>query len=255
MKVGGIMRFGDDEVAYWIEMSVLEPENQQWAEKWLDVVKQNVIVFLRSWSLSPQDREDIISEVQCKAWQHFPKLYRERNQYKLGQRNGWLKTVTKNECIDYYRRQQRKLQADIPIEEMWNLSDESDEYTRRQTDAQMKLYEAVCILSEINTTPDKCLAFLLNRLLAARFDNNNGRPAKIAEKMEGLSLRVVFQKVKLQLEIQLNGEVPDGILEPIWKKIEPVADQTFHLTARRITDTSNWLSTKSQNEYRKRRNL
>ena len=248
------MRFGSDEVTYWIKMSVLDAKNEEWQKNLLDAVKQDVTAILRSRVPNVQDREENISDVQYEVILNLSNFYRGQSKFEQGQRNGWLRTVAINKSIDCYRRQERTIQANIPIDEVWNLSDESDEYTSRQADAQMKLYEAFCILSEINTTPDKCLAFLMNRLLAAQF-GSNGQPAKIAEKMEGLSLHDVFQKVKLQLKIQLNGEVPDGILAPIWKKIEPVADQTFHLTARRITDTSNWLSAKSRNEYKKRSNL
>lgn len=248
------MRFGSDEVTYWIKMSILDAENTEWQGKLLDVIRQDVAAILYSKVPNAQDREEIISDVQYEAIQYLSYFYRQESGYEARQRNGWLKTVAKNKSVDLYRHQQRTIQVSTSLDDVWNLSDESDEYARRQTDAQIKLYEVFRILGEINTTPDKCLAFLLNRLLAAQYEST-GRPAKIAEKMEGLSLRDVFEQVKVQLEIQLNGKVPDGILEPIWRKVEPVADQPFHLTTRRITDISNWLSAKSRDEYRRRSNL
>ena len=98
------MRFGSDEVTYWIKMSVLDAKNEEWQKNLLDAVKQDVTAILRSRVPNVQDREEIISDVQYEVILNLSNFYRGQSKFEQGQRNGWLRTVAINKSIDCYRR-------------------------------------------------------------------------------------------------------------------------------------------------------
>ena len=79
------MRFGSDEVTYWIKMSVLDAKNEEWQKNLLDAVKQDVTAILRSRVPNVQDREEIISDVQYEVILNLSNFYRGQSKFEQGQ--------------------------------------------------------------------------------------------------------------------------------------------------------------------------
>lgn len=241
------MRFGSEEVTGWIIDGITDPSDVDWRERLMGIVDQDTRGILRG-NVDPQDLDDLVQDVKLTVLKNLQGYYRNLHNNEIGQRNSWLKTIVINTRTNYYRSRAR-MKAD-ELDETLNISDQSFEREEQRAQNQAALYKAVQILAGIRTTPDRCLAFLLNRLSAID-RGHNGRTREIARDMENLPLGEVFHEVERQFAEQLNGELPGDMLQPIWEKIKPVANQPFQLSARMITDSSNWILKTLTTTYRK----
>lgn len=231
------MRFGSEEVTGWIIDGITDPSNTAWREDLLEVVDRDTRGLLRG-RVPPQDVDDLVQDVKLTVLKNLQGYYRNIYNNEVGQRNSWLKTIIFNSRASYYRDRAR-MQTD-ELDKALSISDQSFEQEEQRLQDQATLYKAVQILAIIPTSPDRCLAFLLNRLSSIG-RKRNGRPQEIAQSMEGLPLGKVFQVVEWQFAEQLDGRLPDDMLQPIWEKVEPVADQPFQLSAKIIKDSSSWI--------------
>lgn len=245
------MRFGSEEVAALIEANIADEENVEWLMELLAIVQKDAEKLLARKVADIRDREEIIQDVKLRVLQHLPEYYRNIPNYEERQRNAWLRKIVESRLRDFYRKCARTFQADVSLDEMWEIADGDSEREQRRLEVRVGVYEALRNLGEIDTTPDKCLAFLLNRLSSVA-TGGNGKPKMIAEEMEGKELAEVFDEVKKQLSAVLGEDIPGSVLEPLLNKILPVGKQPFRLDAKTIRDSSNWISSKyrKNNKYR-----
>lgn len=241
------MRFGSEEVTGQIIDGITDPSNTAWREELMSIVDEDTRAILRQY-VHPQDLDDLVQEVQLKVLKNLQGYYRNIHNYGVAQRNSWLRTIATNTRNSFYRRQFRRQAREL--EQELDIPDYPFEREERRAEALAALYKVIQILANVKNTPDRCLAFLLNRLSSID-RGRNGQPQKVAKDMENLPLGEVFHEVKLQFAEQLNGELPDDLFQPLWEKVKPVADQPFHLNADTIRRSSSKISETLAAAYQK----
>ena len=81
---------------------------------------QRLRAYLLGKVANPADADDVLQEVFIKVHQHLSKLT------DTGNLGPWLYRVTKNQLIDFYRKQQRARTAEASAAEALEFTDEED---------------------------------------------------------------------------------------------------------------------------------
>lgn len=234
-------RFGSDDIFNLILENIDNEDYSGWYADVCESVAMEARLILRKTGLSKQDIEDITQEVQIAVVQSLDEFLENPKTQTRSHRNGWIDRVIRNTMIDYLRKYPQKREVSIDDELMPEQADSSN--LGNQVMCRVELFEAIRQIGSINTTPDKAMAFLLNRLDAAS-SGKSGLPSLIAEKFTGKTLGTMFDEIEEQLATLLGSPAPENVLAPLWSKVEPVSNELFCMTPRRITDSSNWISTK-----------
>ena len=116
------------------------------------------------------------------------------------------------------------------------------------------LYAYLEGLFSIRTTPDKLIAFVYNKIICTDYRGIiTYKTSYIADRFNGMAIGLLARTVKPQLELSLHTQLPDKAVQPLLDKLGKPAsgyeDRTFEtapftLTARQITDCSNWIMKK-----------
>lgn len=234
------MKFGSEMMFQTIAANLHDSENYQWYEEMFRCISSDATMLLRKDHIAEEDIEDIVQEVQISVAKNLVPYVEQSVDKTEQQRNSWLKTIVKNKEMDFFRKSARTstesmdaMETDIP--DTFN--------TTEKAMVRLELFEAIEKLSQINSAPDRLLAFLLNKISAISNEAKGG-PKKIENEFYHKTLKEVYDEVKYQLFILLQGEISDDILKPLRDKVEPVANDYFSLDARTITDSSSWITKK-----------
>lgn len=190
--------------------------------------------------LQPADKEDILHDVVWRVLQDLVRFYEASSQNTEQQRNAYLKKLTYNVCIDFYRK--AKNTALFEITDISEITDTTlgDGFVKRIEDKELFLW-ALKKTFEINTSPDKLLAFVFSRLLWPN-KKKNGDPKAIVEQFEGVPIQTVYEHMVADLTDVLGDTIPREVLMPLREKVfEERVGRTFHMTAHQIADSSNWI--------------
>ena len=234
-------RFGSDDIFNLILENVDNKNYSGWYADVCESVAMEARLVLRKSGLSKQDIEDLTQEVQIEVVQHLSEFVEKSKTYTPAQRSGWVGRITQNTLIDYLRKYPQKRESSIDGDVLPEQADNTNLST--QVICRVELFEAIRQIGSINTTPDKAMAFLLNRLDTAS-SGKSGLPSLIAEKFTGKTLGTMFDEIEELLATLLGSPAPENVLAPLWRKVEPISGELFCMTPRRITDSSNWISTK-----------
>lgn len=234
------MRFGSYEMFHSIEENIKDEENFQWYNEMFSCIECDARAILRMDHIAESDVEDIIQDVQVAVARNLIAYVDESRDKNEQQRNAWLKTIIKNKEMDFFRKSTRVYHESLDALEL----DVADTYnTTEKAMIRMELFEAFNRLSEINSTPDRLLAFLLNKLSSITNESNGG-PRLLEDELKGKTLTEVYSKMKEQMCLLFDGDISDDVLKPLWKKVEPYGEVKFELNARKITDSSSWITGK-----------
>lgn len=259
------MWFGSNEFFFYIKDNI-QNENITMYNKIYDVVKHDTYNIMSVYELSKEDREDILQEVEITVVRNLVKYLIESETCTEIQRNAWLRKVVKNKVYDYYRKRGRILEfigGEDVLENATNEHDSIEECIIQQCDVKevnAELLRAISKACYINTTPEKIIAFLLNKVLGALvLERTHGSPQEVIRMLEGKTLDVAFIIMKKEIQNALSVDIPDEIYEGLNQKLEQrvegeyVKNRRFHISARTITDSSSWIKSKLENENVERR--
>lgn len=248
------MKFGSNETFAYIASHIKNGNDAQAYEQLADCIRADTMQILRGEftkkgaRLQLIDMEEIIQDVQLRVFKNIVKFYLESESKTEGQRDSWLKRIiisAKNSYLKQYIFKNLSNEStsleDLEPSEMGQLSDSLDVQEKMSLHAE--LFEALNKLWIMNSSPDRIMAYVLNRIFSLE-SGKNGKPSAVAEALHGKTLSEVFYKVQLELSVFLGYSVSDDALAPLWDKVEPLSDKVFSLTAREITTSSNYISSK-----------
>lgn len=202
--------------------------------------------------VSATDKEDLLQEVVWNVLRDLPRFFEASTYNTEQQRNAYLKRVVYNICMDFFRKAKKSLLTDaVDLSEALDAAT-GDDFVER-IENKGAFLQALQGAFEINTTPERLIAFVFNRLIGA-LKGKNGSPKSIVEMYDGAPLQVVFEQMVAELNHILGDEIPDGVLKPLREKVYSAnRDRPFHLTARQIADGSNWIVEKIKEQNKNER--
>lgn len=234
------MKFGSDEIFSLIETNIDDSENYLWYDELFSCIKSDAELLLRKDGMAYADIEDVVQEVQIAVSRNLVSYVESSKDKTEIQRNAWLKTIIKNKETDFFRKMVRT-QADSLDGIDLEVPDPFD--TSEKVINRMMFFEAIKKLCKIKSSPERILAFLLNKISSISNDTNGG-PGIIAEEYNGMNLQCVYDCVMNQLSHIMQTDVPNDTADELWNIVEPFKDKLFSLNARTITDSSSWITGK-----------
>lgn len=251
------MEFGTNKVFEYIKYNLVSSVDEEWYNRIYAVIKADTLMILSSYKLSRDDKEDIIQVVQIAAVNGLAKYIRDSSDYSETQRNAWLKQIVKRKIADFFRRKYRKLEDSaedvISNEKMYMRFFSKDEIEEkyRNEEIETKLIHAIKCICEINTSAEKIIAFLLNKVIGSlEMSRMNGSPKGVVDTLSGKTVLEASKYMKEQLQYMISINIPPQVYEGLDKKVDLVmknedySKRMFTITPRIITDSSNWITSK-----------
>lgn len=237
------MEFGSWEVFELIRQNIEDSQNFDWYNTLAECIQSDCRRKLTQYGLSAEDREDITQEIQLKVFRNLSSFYCNDASNTEGQRDAWLNTIIRNTVNDFLRAARLNVKL-LSLDDEENPVDVSDELdVDEKNAAKAQLFEAIHFVSTIDTSPEKMMAFLLNKM-ASVFYKKSGKPKDIEKTYYGRPLLEVFRELQKQLSLFLGYEIPKEILLPLWEKIEPRQEELFLRKASNISSDTNWITKK-----------
>lgn len=235
------MTFGSEET-YVLIGKILQQDNAEAYEPLVKILYEDTWAIINrhySW-IREADKEDLVQDTIWKVLKDIPRFY-DTSQYKDAvQRNAYLKRIAQNTCIDYIRKTKNSaLENSVNIDDFNGLTNNKD-YAKRVEDRDAFLV-ALKSVFQINTTPDKLLAFVQSRLLGA-LSGKNGSSKDVIDRFDGKPLGMVYEQTMKDLFEILEMEISDDIVAPLKDKlIGENSNRRFHMSAHQIADSGRWI--------------
>ena len=243
---GKPMEFGSEKTLAIIRERIRDADSTELYTLLDGIVRRDAGICLARYGLRPEDREDIVQDACLKAFRGLVRFVLTAADKTVGERNSWLKTIVVNAAKDFLRAKKRSAGIAVLNIDDGNLDiPDGRQVPDRDLEQREALYDALGRLLRLNTSADKLVAFLLG---VATARGENLRTAQISQALEGRTLRECAESVLAALERELGHPVPPELKERLWERIRPAQDQPFSLSARRISDSSNWIRNKLRAE-------
>ena len=247
------MLFGSERVFSLIG-EILNQDNGEAYEPLCKILYEDIELLINKYCQGVQaaDKEDLKQEIVWSVIKDLPRYYNQSAGQTEKQRNAYLKTVTYNACMDYFRRAKRSVLSNALDIDDPTLRASEDDFSRRVIAGEAFL-TALKGAFEIHTTPDKLMAFVYNRLIGT-LTSVNGSPKSIIDRFDGQPLSVMYEQMMADMNSILGMRLPDDVVAPLRTQIYSGSSAAvFHMTARIIADSSNWIVDKvkeqNKNEY------
>ena len=251
------MRFGTEEVFNYIRENITRSDDA-WYSRLYNIIRADTLSVLSGYRLHKDDKDEIIQEVQISVTVHLSKFLKESENKSVDQRNSWLGKNVKNKMIDYLRKKNRHLNE--PFEVWHETGAFFDELERAQRigECRQRLLRAIKDVCSIKTTPDKIIAFFLNKVIGAtELDRRNGAPKQTVSLLSGKTLYEASEYVKTRIRTAVSFPVPDDVYIELDNKLNidcggvKYGCRIFDLSVRRIADSSNWIGSKLRTQVKK----
>ncbi|HCS73589.1 MAG TPA: hypothetical protein DIW17_06925 [Clostridiales bacterium] len=260
-KAGLLVKFGLDTTYEYIKNNIGAQDNSKWYDYLYKIIENDALSVLSEYKLQKADKDDIIQNAQLSVTRYLVSFVLKSSEYSVYQRNAWLRKIIKSRINDFFREKSRQYLQ--PVDEAAkaliiqpasaNFTDLADE----QAYFEEQLIGAIERVCSINTTPEKIIAFLLNRVSGSiELSRKNGSPKDVAKMINGKAIDEAFQILKMKLCCILSVSVPDSALYELIKKIDDdtsgsrVGSFIISITPRSIADSSYWISRKLNKEIR-----
>ncbi len=245
------MTFGSDQTFSLIQEILLQ-DNGEAYEPLCQILFEDVEMLINKYCQGVQtaDKEDLRQEIVWNVLRDLPNFYEKSQNNTEQQRNKYLKSMTHNACMDFFRKAKRSV--------LTNASDINDpaihavaeDFSKRIVDRELFL-DALKGAFSINTTPDKLLAFVYNRLLGT-MSGKNGKPKEIIGEFDSIPIQKMYEQMVSDLSHVLGISLPAEVLSPLRERVYgEFYDSVFHMSAHQIADSSKWIveKVKEQNKY------
>ena len=160
----------------------------------------------------------------------------------------WAQTIVINEKNTFFRKIVVSVYKDALEYDDSILQEEAPDVEKKAV-LKEELLQALGAAFQIQTTPEKLIAFVYNRLLDG-ISGGNGSPQAIAEDFNGMTVAKAYERMVQDLAAVLQYRIPEGVLEPLKQKVDAEPGRAFSLSARTITDSSNWIVKKMKERFR-----
>lgn len=253
------MKFGTNEVFEYIKYNFENSPDEKLYNMIYDVVKADALTVLSSYNFNDADKDDIIQEVQISVSNHLAKYIRDSVDKNEEERNAWLKMIIKCKIADFFRKRYRSAEdslEDIIADDRTHMrylsnDDIKEKYIREaEEDELIRAIKRVC---EINTSADKIIAFLLNKVIATlEMSRMNGSPKEIAAALSGKTIFEASDYMKKKLQAVISINIPPDTYEALDRKVDAAMSsedprkRMFTITPRIISDSGNWIISKLQ---------
>ena len=239
------MKFGTDEFFEYIKDNLDVDKSSEFYIVLYKTVKKDVGGILYNSGIKYPDDEEILQDIQLAVTMGLVPFALSSDCNTEAQRNAWLKRIAKNKISDYYRKKYRKLMDEVlslyGVDETPVIDEAIEALLNNRQEDIVSLISFVCSL---NTTPDKMMAFFLNKMVLFYIKGNfNGDPTFISERFNGKLLRKMFIVVKRELSYLFTFDIPDNVYESLEKKLQAKEfyNSRFDLTPHAISECSSWI--------------
>lgn len=226
----------------------------------------------------PSDGQlDVLHEIILSVLKSLEKYVLNFEDLNVAQRNAWFTKIVECRKYDYWRdyydanysNNRKKTDNKNDEVEIKNLIVSLDEeydngkplYDYGVVDNEIEniieksdfelTYKIIKFICNLNTSPDKILAFFFNKVISTYYAiTQNGKASKVAETLKGKSLYSIYwimrKKINAVLDIKVDDVVFQGLVDKLYKYDGTVQykDKIFLLSSRNITDSSNWIKMK-----------
>lgn len=261
------LKFGSQKIFDYIKNNLNRANDFLWYNELYEIIKCDVSIILSQYKLPEMDKEDIIQEVQIAVSTNLIKFVFNSEKNTTEQRNAWLRKITENRIKTYFRKKYKSMEdpfedALLQIENnRFSFVDNNNiEQKIKEEYLQQRIVNAFSTLFSINTSPDKIMAFVFNRIIGTiECAHLNGSPKKVTEEFTGVSLKDMYEIMKHELKNISSFEFPEEVFLPLEEKIDMFTENgtievEFKLSPRGITDSSNWITKKITEKERNKYN-
>ena len=247
------MLFGSERVFSLIG-EILNQDDGEAYEPLCKILYEDIELLINKYcqGIQAADKEDLKQEIVWSVIKDLPRYYNQSANKTEKQRNTYLKTLTYNACMDFFRRAKRSvLSKALDIDDL-TLRASEDDFSSRVIDREAFL-TALKGAFEFHTTPDKLMAFVYNRLIE-KLTSENGSPKSIIDRFDGQPLSFMYEQMVADLNSILGIRLPDDVVAPLRTQIySGSSEAVFHMTAHIIADSSsrivNKVKEQNKNEY------
>lgn len=252
------MKFGSKEVFGIICAMVADPESAGRYEQVYDVVREDTLAVICRDTLSPEERDDIVQNVELAVFRglvRFKEIYADCTEEE---RNRYLRRIIsnkRNDCLAEQYRAKRYTYYDAEGAEELEQEGSLEGDFLIQSQLRQDLLQSIQRVCALRTTPDKIIAFLLNKLTAVLDGGGrNGTPAVVAVRLSSYTQQAAADLAVRELEGLLACKIPEAVFSPLYEKLrERTPDGVrgellFCLSARDITDSSCWIASKMRKQ-------
>ena len=258
------MIFGSQQITDLIAQNINSGKTG-WYNKVEHAIAEDCKKMIWTLDCSKYDREDIIQEVQLNVFKGLPEYIKKSGKYNEYQRNAWLKRIIEHEVSDYLKVKKKYTPEEIDdiIKRLSGGKNESDTLStviKNDTvkNAPEMLSEAISMLLAIRTTPDKIIAFLYNRVESIAKNRKNGSPGEVYKALKAKKLGEAFKKLTTFINKVMEVNMCDEDIEKFERILDTrnkdgvrYRDMVFNLSVKEITNSSNWIMDKMQNNKKK----
>lgn len=241
------MEFGSEEIFELIAQNIESPGEYEWYGKLAKCIERDTRKRLGGYALSAADKDDIVQDVQIKVFTNLSDFYSSSTDASVGQRNSWLTKIIMNTANDVYRKLKDMGPPPISIDGDANFGDiPSSEDMEDTVYFRSRLFAVFSYLGTINTTPEKIMSYLFNKL-ESLFYEKSGKPSDIERHLYGRPMNEVFDELIRQMSLLFNSELPKDVVQPLWERVEPVGAQPYTRKAADISSDTHWIQGKVKN--------
>lgn len=252
------MRFGSKEIYGRICSMVSDPNGAAQYEQLYDVVRSDTLMMLRRDTLTEEEREDIVQNVELAVFRGLVRFVdrfaeageEERNKYLCG-----IIYRKRADCLAGRYRDSVLVSYDGEEEPTLTTGQGVEETVLDSWQLREDLMNTIREVCALRTTPDKIIAFFLNKLTSVVDPSaRNGSPAQVKRMLDSLTQREAADLAVGELETLMGCLIPRKVVAPLYEKLleqtpEGVRGELpFKLSIRSITDSSSWISSKMRKQ-------
>ena len=236
------MTFDSNTTWNYVRILLTDPHNQEACDGLYHALRRDTLRVLSRDILSPHDKEDILQEVFVDLYEGRQAHAQKLENASAAQRNAYLKVMIRRICYDHLRRNGKHKVAisydaeDFPLEHCGTTEDVATCIQERT-----ELQDVLHLVCQLDLPPEQIIAFLMTRLSAYSNSCLNGKPAQVAQQLQGMTLLTAAYRAITQL-CQIYPSANDSrIFEPLMDKLKQhqggilQASRRFDMTPRAIS--------------------
>lgn len=215
------MTFGSNTTWNYVRTLLTDPHNQEACDGLYRALRKDTLSVLSRDALSFHDKEDILQEVYADLYEGWQAHAQKLENATAPQRNAYLKVMIRRICCDHLRRNGKHKVAisydaeDFPLEHCGTTEDVATCIQDRT-----ELLDALHLVCQLDLPPEQIIAFLMTRLSAYKSCCLNGKPAQVAQQLQGLTLLTATYRTITQLCEVYPSAADSRIYAPLMDKLK-----------------------------------